>query len=99
MKTKKPLTVMDAIKYLTLYDPDLTSLQIQDRLKWLGLDSCTTFLISIRRSFRDDMRFLKKIGMLSDNAPEIPVQIRRLKKPKHEPPRYHFFGQQPCDDD
>ena len=99
MKTKRPLTVSDAIRYLTLMDPDLTNEQVQQRLEWLGLESCTTFLIScVRKSFRDDVRFLKRIGMLNDRKPVIPSRLRRLKPPEDEPaPRYHY-GRQSRDD-
>ena len=98
MKAKRLLTVMDAIKFLSLHDPDLTNEQVQQRLGWLGLESCTTFLISsIRRSFRDDMRFLKRVGMLNDVEPVIPSRIRRLKPPKEELFRYHY-GRQSKDD-
>ena len=94
MKAKRLLTVMDAIKFLSLHDPDLSNEEVQQRLGWLGLESCTTFLISsIRRSFRDDMRFLKRVGMLNDVEPVIPSRIRRLKPPAEEPVRYHYGRQ------
>ena len=93
------ITVKDAIRYLTLHDPDLTNEAIQQRLRWLGLSECTTFVIScIRRSFREDMRFLERVGLLTDRKPAIPSRIRRLKPPEDEPaPRYHY-GRQSKDD-
>ena len=99
MTTTRLLTSKDAIRFLTLMDADLTPAQIQQRLVWLGLPECTTFLISsIRRQFRDDVRFLRRIGMLNDREPLIPSRIRRLKPPEDEPiPRYHY-GRQSKDD-
>jgi hypothetical protein len=98
MKTKRPLTSKDAIRYLTLMDADLTNEEIQQRLGWLGLESCTTFLISCtRKSFRDDVRFLRRVGMLNDREPVIPSRIRRLRPPDDEPVRYHY-GRQSGDD-
>ena len=94
MTATTPVTLL-LIKFLSLHDPDLTNEQVQQRLGWLGLESCTTFLISsVRRSFRDDMRFLKRIGMLNDVEPVIPSRIRRLEPPAEEPaPRYHHRRQ------
>jgi hypothetical protein len=92
------MSVKDAIKFLSLHHPDLTNLQVQQRLEWLGLPECTTFTIScIRRSFRDDVHFLKRVGLLKDRAPLIPSRIRRLKPPEEEPFRYHY-GRQSRDD-
>jgi hypothetical protein len=51
----------------------------------------------IRRSFRDDVHFLKRVGLLKDRAPLIPSRIRRLKPPEEEPFRYHY-GRQSRDD-
>ena len=100
-KPSKPLTVRDVVRYLSLWDEDLTNKDIRDRLDWLGHPECSTFLIGqIRGSFRSDMRFLEKLGLLRDRPPIIPNAIRRLKppKPKHEPvPRYHY-GRQSRDD-
>ena len=99
MKPKRLLTVTDAVRYLTLHDPDLTNLQIQDGLVWLGLPECTTFVIShMRRSFRDDMRFLRRVGLLRNREPIIPSRIRRLKPPKEQPPFRYHFGRQSRDD-
>ena len=96
--TSMKLTLKDAIRYLMLYDPDLTSAQIQERLVWLGFD-VTKFVVShFRSSFRDDVRFLRKLGLLRNREPRIPDQIRNLKLPEHEPaPRYHY-GRQSRDD-
>jgi hypothetical protein len=72
-----PLTSKDAVRFLVLLDPDLTNEQIQSRLDWLGLPSCTTFLIStIRASFREDVRLLEQAGLLRDRKPRIPSRIR-----------------------
>ena len=99
MTTQRPLTVTDAVRYLTLMDPDLTNLQIQDRLVCLGLAECTTFTIShMRRTFLDDVRFLRRIGLLNDREPLIPSRIRRLKPPKEQPPFRYHFGRQSRDD-
>ena len=96
MTTTKTLTRKDAIKYLTLHDPDLTNAQIQTRLQWLGLPPCTTFLIAqIRGGLRDDVRFMKKVGLLRNKPALIPSCIRNLKPPKED--RYHF-GRQSRDD-
>jgi hypothetical protein len=94
MKTTRNITVKDAIRFLSLLDPDLTNEAIQQRLEWLGLPECTTFVIShMRRSFRDDMRFLQRVGMLRNGEPIIPSRIRRLKPPEEEPFRYHYGRQ------
>ena len=89
--TTKPLTPKDAIRFLTLLNPDLSNEQIQQRLDWLGLPSCTLFLISaIRASFRDDARFLEKVGLLRNRKPIIPSRLRKLKPPKNEPVKGYF---------
>ena len=96
MTTTKPPTIRDAIRFLTLWNPDLTNVQIQQRLVWLELPECSTFLIaSIRSSFRDDVRFLKRVGLLRNKPALIPSCIRNLKPPEEE--RYHF-GRQSRDD-
>jgi hypothetical protein len=46
MTATKPLTSKDAVRFLTLLNPDLTNAEIQLRLDWLGLPECTTFLIA-----------------------------------------------------
>jgi hypothetical protein len=95
----KTLTPKDAVRYLMLHDPDLTSKQLQDRLKWLGLPELTTFTISnFRRSFREDLNFLKRAGMLRNREPVIPDLIRNLKPPEDEPPLRYHFGRQSRDD-
>ena len=95
MTTRTHLTSTDAIKYLTLHDPDLTAAQIQQRLSWLGLPEASLFLVSqIRGQFRRDLHFLEKVGLLRDCKPTIPDAIRRLKPPKTESaPRYHHGRQ------
>lgn len=94
----KTLTTKDAIRFLSLHDRDLTNTQIQQRLDWLGLPECTTFTIScVRRSFREDVHLLERVGMLNDTEPIIPARIRKLKPPKEEPVRYHY-GRQSRDD-
>ena len=86
MTTRKPLTVRDAIRFLTLLDDGLSNAQIQQRLEWLGLPPCTLFLISQTRAcLRDDMRFLERAGLLRDKRALIPARIRRLKPPKPDP--------------
>jgi hypothetical protein len=92
MRTTKPLTYKDAIRYLVLMDSSLTSEQIRKRLDWLGLPSCTTFVISqIRAGFRDDMRFLERVGLLRNRKPLIPFRIRRLKPPKDTPVKEFYY--------
>lgn len=83
--TKNRLTHKDAIRYLTLLAPDLTTEQIQQRLDWLGLPPCTLFLIStIRSGLLSDMRFLERAGLLRNKRALIPARIRKLKPPKDE---------------
>ena len=99
MRTRTKLTTKDAIRFLTLHDPGLTPAQIQERLVWLGLSECTTFVIShFRRSFRDDMRFLRRVGLLRNREPLIPSSIRRLKPPEDEPVFRYHYGRQSRDD-
>ena len=82
MRTR--LTSRDAVRYLVLIDSSLSVEDIQSRLEWLGLPSCTSFLVSqIRRSLRDHLRFLKQAGLLRNKPPLIPSRLRRLKPPKH----------------
>lgn len=86
MRTRKPLTVRDAVRYLALMDDGLSNEQIQQRLSWLSLPSRTLFLISrIRSSLLDDMRFLERAGLLRHKRALIPARIRNLKPPKDEP--------------
>jgi hypothetical protein len=58
----KPLTPKDAVRFLTLHDPDLTSEQVKQRLEWLGFEVTTFTVNHFRTYFRDDMRFLERIG-------------------------------------
>ena len=99
MKTRKHLTPSDVIRFLTLHDPDLTAAQIQDRLEWLGLEKCTTFLITqIRGAFLRDLHFLTRLGLLNDRKPTIPSRIRNVRPPKQEPVRGSHYGRQSRDD-
>jgi len=99
MTTKKPLTSKDAIRFLTLLDAGLTNKQIADRLDWLGLPECTSFLIAqTRSSLREHVRFFDRVGLLRKNRqPLIPARIRRLKPLEDKPVRYHY-GRQSKDD-
>jgi hypothetical protein len=97
MRTNRTLTLKDAVRYLTLHDPNLTPEQIQQRLDWLGLPECTLFLISqIRAGLRSDMRFLERVGLLRNRKPLIPACIRRLKPPQDEPVKEFHYR---CGDD
>ena len=92
MTTRKPLTARDAIRFLSLHDPNLTNKDIKDRLEWLGLPECSTFLIGqIRGSFRSDMRFLKRAGLLRNRKPTLPDAIRRLKPPTDGPVKEFYY--------
>ena len=87
MTKTKPLSFKDAVRFLTLWNSDFTNVQIQERLEWLGLEKCTTFLIAqIRSGLRSDMRFLKQVGLLRNRAPPYPSRIRRLRPPRKEQP-------------
>ena len=99
MSTTKTLSVHDAIKYMTLHDPDLTNSQISDRLNWLGLPECSVFLVGqIRGQFRRDLYFLKKVGLLRERKPTIPSRIKNVRAPKPEPARGSHYGRQSKDD-
>ena len=97
--TTKTLSVHDAIKFLTLLDDDLTAAQIQQRLEWLGLPETSLFLVSqIRGSFRRDLLFLKKVGLLRNKEPLIPDCIKNLRPPKQKPVPRYYLGRQSRDD-
>jgi hypothetical protein len=92
MTTRKPPTIKDVIRYLVLMNPDLSNEEIQLRLDWLDLPPCTLFLIAqIRAGFRDDVRFLERIGMLRNKRPLIPSRLRKLKPPKPKPVKEFYY--------
>jgi hypothetical protein len=84
------LGIKEAIMMLTLRHPDWSTAEIRSELVALGFDRPTSFMVSsIKRTFRDNVRFLVKEGVIDPdpqpNGPPHSDLIRKRPKKRRRP--------------
>ena len=73
----RPLSTIEAIKFLILLDRDITAVEIMDRLASLGHTSPSKFTVSsIRADLRSSLRVLEQARLLKSGPPKLSPSIK-----------------------